>query len=544
MTRSPAIVCAFALSLLATGSGTVLAAQSAEGRSLTELRNTVVNLLQGLVERGILTREQAEQMVRDAQTKAEAEAAALAAQEKAEAGAVRVPYVPQIVKDEIRKQVAEDLSAEVTKAVTETAQNDGWGVPAAMPDWVRRMNWSGDFRLRAQGDLFAADNIANSYLDFQRVNETGGIGAAGAGAFANTTVDRERLRMRLRFGFDTTLGYGWKMGARIASGSLRDPISTNQTLSSYGFRYQPGIDLAYLEWQGTSPSGRQTLQLTGGRMRSPWFTPSELVFDQDLNLDGIAANWRFGLNRRDPSLSSIYVTAGAFPIQEIELADDDKWLFGGQMGLNWRMTESTRLNFGAAYYQFRNIAGERNAFLSTLKDYRAPQFVRQGNTLFDIRNDTDPNTQLYALASDFKVVNASLTFEWRPSADHRLTFAGDVVRNIGYDADRILARTGFAVPERTDGYLAEVGFGSTIMARAHAWRVAFGYRYLERDAVLDAFTDSDFRLGGTDVKGYQFVAEYALSPKVVSRLRYISGNEIDGPPLGIDIVQLDLSASF
>jgi polyhydroxyalkanoate synthesis regulator phasin len=529
---------------MASGHGKAQAAQSAEGRSLTELRNTVVNLLQGLVERGILTREQAQQMVRDAQTKAEAEAAALAAQEQAEAGAVRVPYVPQIVKDEIRKQVAEDLSAEVTKAVTQTAQNDGWGVPAALPDWVRRMNWSGDFRLRAQGDLFAADNIANSYLDFQRVNETGGIGAAGAGAFANTTVDRERLRMRLRFGFDTTLGYGWKVGARIASGSLRDPISTNQTLSSYGFRYQPGIDLAYLEWQGTSASGRQTLQFTGGRTRSPWFTSSELVFDQDLNLDGIAANWRFGLNRRDPSLSSIYVTAGAFPIQEIELGGDDKWLLGGQMGLNWRMADSTRLNIGAAYYQFRNIAGERNAFLSALKDYKAPQYVRQGNTLFDIRNDTDPNTQLYALASDFKLINASLTFEWRPSAEHRLTITGDVVRNIGFDADQVLARTGFNVPERTDGYLAEAGFGSTTMARAHAWRVAFGYRYLERDAVLDAFTDSDFRLGGTDVKGYQFTAEYALSPKVVSRLRYISGNEIDGPPLGIDTVQLDLSASF
>jgi hypothetical protein len=164
--------------------------------------------------------------------------------------------------------------------------------------------------------------------------------------------------------------------------------------------------------------------------------------------------------------------------------------------------------------------------------------------LFDIRNDTDPNTQLYALASDFELLNATVSFEWRPTVDHRLTVTADAVRNFGFDPDQVLARTGFAVPGRNDGYLAEVGFGSTLMTRAHAWKVAFGYRYLQRDAVLDAFTDSDFRLGGTDVKGYTFSVDYALSPKVVSKLRYISGSEIDGPPLGIDLVQLDLTASF
>ena len=95
------------LALLATlpaFSGVAVAAQSPEERNLNELRNTVVNLLQTLVERGVVTREQAEQMVKTAQDKAAAEAAATATQEAAEAGAVRVPYVPEIVKDEIRKQ--------------------------------------------------------------------------------------------------------------------------------------------------------------------------------------------------------------------------------------------------------------------------------------------------------------------------------------------------------------------------------------------------------------------------------------------------------
>ena len=78
-----------------------------ERQSLEELRNTVINLLQGLVDQGVITREKAEQMVKSAQEKAAANAAAVAKAEKAEEGAVRVPYVPQIVKDEIAKQVAE-----------------------------------------------------------------------------------------------------------------------------------------------------------------------------------------------------------------------------------------------------------------------------------------------------------------------------------------------------------------------------------------------------------------------------------------------------
>src|SRR4030081_2514916 len=69
-----------------------------ERQSLEELRNMVINLLQALVEQGVITREKAEQMVKSAQDKAAANAAAAAT---ADEGAVRVPYVPQNVKDEI-----------------------------------------------------------------------------------------------------------------------------------------------------------------------------------------------------------------------------------------------------------------------------------------------------------------------------------------------------------------------------------------------------------------------------------------------------------
>ena len=526
-----------ALSILAVAQAHA-AAPDAEQRGLNELRNTVINLLQGLVEKGVLTRDQAQAMVESAQKKAATDADALA---KAEEGAVRVPYIPQVVRDEISKQVAAEVAPQVTKNVIDTAQSEGWGVPAAMPDWVRRMRWNGDVRVRAQGDFFANDNVANSYINFQTVNEKGGIGKAGSSAFSNTTEDRQRARYRLRVGFDTNLGGGFSLTGRLATGALKDPISPNQTLGTTSTHSVIGVDLAYIEWAGNSATGRHSLQVDAGRIRNPYLS-SDLVWDPDLAFEGIASTYRLGLMRDDPYAHFAYATVGAFNLQENEI-NRDKWLFGGQMGMDWKFSGGSRLRVGGALYEYRNISGIRNAFESDLNDYTAPQWLTRGNTLFDIRNDNDINTNLFALAADYRLVNLTSNFDWRVAPGYRVTAAADVVKNIGYDVAKMKARAGFSVDPRTLGYQGEIGFGTSSQT-AGAWRVYVGYRYLQRDAVLDGFTDSDFRLGGTDVQGYFIGADYSINPRVQARLRYLSGNEIDGPPLAIDTVQLDLNASF
>jgi putative porin len=534
--------------LLALLIGFASAAQGAvnEEQRLTELRLTVENLLQALVDKGVLSREQAELMVASAQSKAEKDAAdaaaARAATEQAEAGAVRVPYVPQIVKDEIRKEVMAELTPAVTQQVVDEARSTD-ALASALPDWVRRMRWSGDLRVRGQGDSYAEDNLPNTYLDVLGVNDKGGITRAGNTAFLNTTEDRQRLRVRARLGLDVELGYGWTAGARLATGNLRDPVSTNQTLGNYGGRYTVGFDQAYVRWAGQNRTARQSLAVTGGRMGNP-FHSTDLVWDQDLMFEGISTNYRYSFSRDDPFARNWFFTAGAFPLQEIELSDKDKWLFGGQTGLDWRTVGGSRFRIAGAYYDFSNISGTRNAFNSNLLDYTAPLFVQKGNTLFDIRNDNDDTTNLFALAGEYQIANLTAVLDWRVSQAYRLSLTMDAVENIGYDREDVLARSGIDADERTRGYLAEVAFGSARFNENHAWRAAIGYRYVERDAVLDAFTDSDFRLGGTDVKGFIINIDYAFSPKVFTRLRYLSGNEIDGLPLGIDVLQLDMNATF
>jgi hypothetical protein len=265
--------------------------------------------------------------------------------------------------------------------------------------------------------------------------------------------------------------------------------------------------------------------------------------------EGVSANYRYSLSRSDPFTRSLFATVGAFPLTEVELSSDDKWLFGGQLGIDWRTLAGSRWRLGAAYYDFRNVAGVRNLPNSTLNDFTAPAFLQRGNTLYDIRNNpTDPTQDLFALATQFKVLDVTAGIDWRISDLHRLSLTGAYVDNVGYDEvfgpGDFVIRMGPNADPRTKGYQVEAAFGRARMNERGAWRVALGYRYLERDAVLDAFTDSDFRLGGTDVQGYTLNLDYAFSPRMQTRLRYLSGSEIDGPPLGIDVLQLDFNASF
>ena len=542
MTRLHARLVALAMSAMASAAN----AAAADEQRLTELQHTIENLLRALVDKGVMTREQAATLVTNAQTQAQndaaAELAAKKSQEDSDAGAVRVPYVPEIVKDEIRKQVVADLTPQVTnQVVSEALSNDS--LARSLPDWVRRMRWSGDLRLRGQSDTFASDNEPLSYTDVLAVNDKGGFTKAGVAGFANTTEDRQRLRMRARVGFDVELGYGWTAGARLTTGNnLRDAVSTNQTLGNYAGRYTVGFDQAWLRWSGTNRTNRQALQVTGGRMGNPWLS-SDLVWDQDLMFEGVAGNYRYSFSRDDAFARNWFITAGAFPLQEIELSNKDKWLFGGQTGIDWKTLGGKRFRVGAAYYDYLNISGQLNAFNSTLLDYTAPTFVQRGNTLFDIHND-NRTTNLLALAGEYRLVDLTANLDFPIGTAHRVSFNADVVENIGFDREDVLARTGQVYDERTRGYQGEIAFGSMRFNERHAWRASIAYRYLEADAVLDAFTDSDFRLGGTDVKGFIVGFDFAFSPRAFARLRYLSGNEIDGLPFGVDVLQLDMNANF
>jgi hypothetical protein len=525
---------------------------AAEKQSLEEVRNTVINLLQALVDKGLLTREQAQQLVKQAQDKATADAAALAAknaaQAKEEQNAVRVPYVPQIVKDEISKQVEEEVKPAVVADVVKEAKDEKWGVPAALPEWLSRVHVFGDVTFREQSDIFPRDNSINQILDYNAINTAGGL-AKTTYPFIDTTDDRNRFRLRARFGVEGDISPYLTAFIRLASGSLTgNAASESQTLGNYGERYTVGFDQAYIRWNTNTLDKLSFSTAEFGRIPDPFFSPTELVFARDLTFEGVSDTLRVGWGAGGSDRSHVYMTLGAFPMLEVPLVNqDNKWLVGAQVGTNLRFNDGQdHVRFGIAYYDFLHVTGQKNLPDSTLLNYTAPAYVQGGNDMFDISNSTtDSTVNLFALASHFREVDLAGNVEHNFSSRYSLALTGEAVRNIGFNLAQVEALTGETIPSNEDtGYVGEVSFGDPVVDRFGKWRTAVGYRYVKRDAVLDAWTDADFHEGGTNADGYYFWTSFGLAKDTWIRVRYMSSNEIDGPRYGLDIVQLDLNARF
>jgi hypothetical protein len=519
-------------------------------QSLEELRNTVINLLQALVDQGVISRERAEQMVKAAQEKAAADAAAQAkaeaAQAKAEEGAVRVPYVPQIVKDEIAKQVAEEVKPAVTQDVIQQAKTEKWGVPGAMPDWLSRVHFYGDVMAREEGLLYNGDNAHGQFFNYYAINTAGSIAKAGQNAFLDDDEARVRFRGRARLGVEADLSDSVAVGMRLATGNTTDLVSETQTVDGTA-PYQVGVDELYIRLDERNAQRFPWLTTVVGRFLNPYGTPTNLIFHQDLTFNGTAATLRLGLGDGSPEQSNLFFTIGGHPLQEIQFSPQDKWLVAAQIGSYARWGETQHLRLTGAFFDYFNVTGRVNPVGSPgLYNYTAPQFMRYGNTVFDIANGADPTTNLFAYASKFRLGNVNAVYAIG-AGRYQLSWTADAVKNFGYNYRQILALTGTAPARRVRdlGAQTELGFGYPEVQRPGAWRAVVGYRYLQGDAVIDAYTDSDFHyFGGTNARGYYFLLDYGLANRLFTRLKYMSANEIDGLNFGVDTVQLDLRASF
>lgn len=545
-------------------------------KGLSEVQLTIKNLLQTLVEQGVLSDEQARNIEEQAMSNAKAKALSGAPEENLEPRIVRVPHVPDSVIEDIRKQVEADLRPAVVEDVMAQAKNERWGLPGALPEWISKIKWGGDVRLRGESDIFDGKNVGgleafDGYIDFQELNESGGFGRT-SDPFFNTTENRTRLRTRARLAATAKPTEGVKLGFRLSTGSTGDPVSTNQTLGNSAKKYQVVWDQAYLQYKDFNEDGRDWFTFTGGLIPNPWLH-TDLVWDSDLSFEGVAATFRFNLRGSGNLLDitaddrTLFFTVGAFPIDEIELASkDDKWLLGAQVGMEWVLESQSNVKFGLAYYDYQNITGKKNEPFSTLNDHTAPEYMQKGNSLFDIRNDDDPTTDRWALASDYNLLNFTAAVDFAHLAPLHITLTGDWVKNIGYDKDQVKKRTGAddsgvrtvfrsgdsGQPDegediykaKTTGWQVQLEFGWPKVSLRNTWQVFMAYKYLERDAVLDAFTDSDFHLGGTDAKGWVLGGHYALVDDMWLTARWMSTDEIDHDPFGVDVLQIDINAKF
>lgn len=557
-----------------------------EKEDLTVLRNTVVNLLQTLVQQGVMSEEQARALVQQAQDKAQEEVAAARAEKEVPDDVVRVQYVPDIVKEEIRNQVRSELKAEVVADVVSQAKRERWGVKDALPGWLNRIKISGDIRVRAQGDLYDSGNPApgdanNPYLSVSEFNDSGPFTQAditgvttndGFDEFLVTDEDRTRERIRMRLNLDAEINNKFSTKVRVTTGNTSNPVSTNQTLGEGGNRYDITLDQAYIKYQGSSQGSLHWLTAYAGRMPNPWMS-TDLLWDDDLGFEGLAATGTFTLGSNDLygtefGNKEVFLTFGAFPLEEYDTSSSrDKWLFGGQLGTHWNFANQSSFSIAAAYYNYVNVQADPTPRDVDEFDASRPESIQKGNSVFSLISPFDRggdgltgnDDRFFALAADYDLINLTARYESTYFAPYQLGLTADYVKNIGYSSSEVANRVGTDVETGDVGYHFRVDFGWPRIASFGHWNLFAAYKYLERDAVLDAFTDSDFHLGGTDAEGWEIGGNLGIANNTWLSLSYRSANEIDGIVIdddscqsdpnvnckfGIDVIQLDLNARY
>ncbi|MGZ8157341.1 MAG: putative porin [Methylobacter sp.] len=557
-----------------------------EREELLNLKNTTVNLIDIFVQQGLLDKQKAETLMKAAKAKSatdvkqplETPAAELDTAKPKSPKSIRFAYVPEFVKEEIRQDVIASMTDKVVTEVKADAKKEQWGIPAALPEWVNKIKISGDARLRMQDDFFGSDNTQNAYLDYLHINEDGGVLAAQNKnqAYLNTTKDRLRFRERFRLAIDAKITDGLKTGLRLATSNQFSPVSSNQTLGNYNETYQVVLDRAFVQYDFLDSRKNDWFSLYGGRIANPWVS-TEMLYSPDLSFEGFAGTFRWHMNQDDPIVKSyraaepnsrfgvqmgpqtpdsLFMTLGAFPIQEINFSTSDKWLFGGQLGADWLVHNNDRLKIAAAYYDYQNINARPNARDSFTNDWTASQFIQKGNTMVPININDGFNSRctdsqslqgqgcLFGLASDFNIFNVTAMYDFADFAPVHALLTLDYAKNTGYDASRIEREfPGYLTDNeaKTDAYQIRLDVGNQEIRRFKDWSAIFAYRYIQRDAVLDAFTDSIFHQGGTDAKGWVIGGNFGIAKNTWLMFRWFSTEAIDGPPLDIDTATLDLN---
>jgi len=551
-----------------TAQGLASAQATLERESLEALRQTTLALIELLVENGTLNRDKADALLAEARRRgkapapqpgaasAAATAAVTAAVAAAEPPAVRVPFVPQVVRDQIRNEVREEVLAR--------ARIERWGVPGAIAEWTDRITIEGDLRLRAQGDRPAPDNPSpQDFLAASLSGVTRAVDFAAGTALglptANTQEDRDRLRLRARLGVLAKINDQTTAGLRLATGSASDRVSTNQTLGQNFNRYQFLLDRAFLKFDPA-----EWLSLTGGRMPNPWFS-TDMVWNENLNFEGVAAAFRMPAN----NLATLtpFATVGYFPVRESAAPRRGRSIAGGQIGVNWDPSTLTRVRLGLAYYEFSGFEGRIDTDFDAIggagRSYGQFEYeagLRQrGNTLFltnsplELQAGLTPDKARWGLASRFKPVALTAAAEFSHFAPVVVGLSSEVVRNYGYKRQEIIDRTGvFLDDARVFGVQGRATIGSQQVRNAGDWQFSLGYRWLGSDAVPDAFVDSDLGLGGTNLRGFTLGMSYGLARDTTLQARYLSARTISSPtvqvPLrhryAIDSWQVDLHVRF
>ncbi len=364
----------------------------------------------------------------------------------------------------------------IDQAIKELEAQSKAGLPESLA-WAEKISFKGDFRYR---------------------HET--IEAEDDGR-----MDRHRNRVRARIGMKAKVNDEFDIAIRLASGSA-DPVSANQTMGDSFSSKDIWLDRMYLTYHPEAISG---LDVLAGKMANPFYVvgKSQLIWDGDLNPEGVAASYSYQLN----DTLKAFANGGGFWVDENSGAVDPS-VWGAQAGLTADI-ESVTLTAGASYYNYGNVDGG-----GALWD---GDFF--GNNTDDLDGDGDGDV----FATDFDMVELFAEAKTQIGSMPVAVF-GDYVDNT-------------AASSENAGYLVGITLNKT--KAPGSWQAGYDYRDLENDAVVGTLCDSDFAGGGTGGKGHKFAFGYQISKNVKAAATYFL-NERNETEDDYRRLQLDIELKF
>jgi len=321
--------------------------------------------------------------------------------------------------------------------------------------------------------------------------------------------NKDRQRIRARLGAYTQINPQVNTGIRIATGGGDDARSTNQDLDNYFDKKQLWLDQAYIDYH---PTAVKDLHLIGGKMPQPWVSTGDVIWDSDINPEGVAATYKHNLGN---SGVEMFGSAGYYTLKDNVDGEGvqfrhDLSMYAGQLGTRFAPTDSLKVTLGGSVYGYKNDDDSKCPTTGTKTTPCA--LAVNGNSTSEFR--------LYEGFGQVDIANLPLP----------LSLYGQYVHNAATDSDQ------------DDAWL--VGFKSKL----DAFSLDYNYRDVQRNAVVGAFTDSDFANGTTGSRGHKVKLGYEIDKNFgvgvtyyLTKADYATTTQKDA---NTNTLQLDVEAKF
>ncbi len=329
-------------------------------------------------------------------------------------------------------------------------------------------------------------STARSAEPSSQLEVTGDLRLRYEGNYGATTGDWDRGTLRARLGATYAATDALTIGARLVTGDSDNPRSTDVTFSNFADDFEVSLDQAY------AALSFGDAKAWGGKFMLP-FTRTDLVWDGDVNPQGLGAAYKLPLGNAALRFSGLYF------LVDQSVAGSDSSMIGGQVGIELPLFDALKFDLAVSQYDYS---------LSSVAGADADDFSS---------NVIGPDGQY---VSDFDLFNvlASATFGgWN---GWPLKLAGDYVVNRGA---RVPGDTGYSV-ELTAG-----------QSRAQGdWRFGYGYSQAEVDAVLAAFSNDNTTIG-TNYRQHTLQASYNLLDNIVLEAVWYHYRPYDAAFSGVNV---------